>query len=401
MIDPRQISYPPQVPLRPGFDHGTDPDVLLHHPYVWDALREDARAFRSDAMPWTLWYLTRFDDVQAAFQKHGVFSSAQVNYNVTDTHQWIPAQVDPPDHTKYRVLLNPLFGTSAVDNMEPHVRGLARSLVAGLALTGGCDFVADFAQRLPSGVFMHLMGLPAAEADTFLEWAKALLHNSETRDPGAVIRKDASRTIYRYLADVIAARRATRGEDVVSRLLAAQIDGRPVTDGELREICFLLYVAGMDTTAGVFSYAFHHLAEHPEHRKMLIAEPAAIDAFVEEVLRYYSIVATSRVVRDDVEFAGCPMQAGDRIVLSTTGANRDPRQFVDADQFIADRAPNRHIAFGAGIHRCVGAPLARMELRVAIDEWLRVIPGFCVAEGATITQHVGGAAGLDKLGLEW
>jgi cytochrome P450 len=151
----------------------------------------------------------------------------------------------------------------------------------------------------------------------------------------------------------------------------------------------------------VFSYAFRHLAEHPEHRQMLIDNPAAIDAFVEEVLRYYSIVSTSRVVRDDVEFAGCPMRAGDRIVLSTTGANRDPRQFTDADQFIPDRTPNRHIAFGAGIHRCVGAPLARMELRVSIDEWLRVIPNFSVASGANITQHVGGAAGLDTLALEW
>ena len=397
----QQTTDPSQVPLRPGFDHGTDPDVLRRHPYVWDDLREQSSAFRSDAMPWTLWYLTRFDDVQAAFQQHGVFSSAQVNYNVNDTHQWIPAQVDPPDHTKYRVLLNPLFSTRAVAEMEPRVRGLARALAEGLAPTGRCDFVTQFAHRLPSRVFMQLMGLPAEQADTFLGWAKALLHTSDANDPGAVIRKDASRSIYRYLADVIATRRVTPGDDVVSRLLDGQIDGRPVADGELREMCFLLYVAGMDTTAGVFSYAFRHLAEHPEHRRMLIDNPAAIDPFIEEVLRYYSIVATSRVVRDDVEFAGCPMRTGDRIVLSTTGANRDPRQFVDADQFVPDRTPNRHIAFGAGIHRCVGAPLARMELRVAIDEWLCVIPDFAVANDAIVTQHVGGAAGLDNLPLDW
>ena len=166
-------------------------------------------------------------------------------------------------------------------------------------------------------------------------------------------------------------------------------------------MCFLLYVAGMDTTAGVFSYALRHLAEHPEHRQLLSGDPTAIEAFVEEVLRYYSIVATSRVVRVDREFAGCPMRAGDRVVLSTTGANRDPRQFADADRFIPDRAPNRHVAFGVGIHRCVGAPLARMELRVAIDEWLRAIPNFSVAPAALITQHVGGAAGLDVLPLVW
>ncbi len=191
------------------------------------------------------------------------------------------------------------------------------------------------------------------------------------------------------------------GEDVVSRLIAGQVDGRPVTDAELREMCFLLYVAGMDTTAGVFSYLFRHLAEHPEHRHWLRDDPTRIEAFVEEVLRHYSVVATSRVVRDDVEFAGCPMTAGDRIVLSTTGANRDPRQFADADRFLPDRQPNRHLAFGAGIHRCVGAPLARMELRMAVDEWLRAIPDFTVAPGALITQHVGGAAGLDSLPWAW
>lgn len=400
-MDTERLTEAVPVPLRPGFDHGTDPEVLQRHPYVWDDLREQSQAFGSDAMPWTLWYLTRFDDVQAAFQQHGVFSSSQVNYNVNDTHQWIPAQVDPPDHTKYRVLLNPLFGTRAVAAMEPGVRSLSRSLVQGLVATGGCDFVARFAHRVPSGVFMQLMGLPAEQADVFLGWAKALLHTSETSDPDGAIRKDASRTIYRYLAEVIAARRITPGDDVVSHLLGTQVDGRPVTDDELREMCFLLYVAGMDTTAGVFSYAFRHLAEHPEHRRLLIDNPAAIESFVEEVLRFYSIVATSRVVCDDVEFAGCPMRTGDRIVLSTTGANRDPRQFADADRFIPDRAPNRHIAFGAGIHRCVGAPLARMELRVAIDEWLRVIPDFSIATGTTIIQHVGGAAGLDALPLVW
>ncbi len=390
-----------EIPWRRGFDHGTDTTVIDGHPDVWDELREGSRAFRSDAMPWTLWYLTRFEDVQAGFQLHNLFSSAQVNYNVDDTHQWIPAQVDPPNHTKYRVLLNPLFSARAVAEMEPDVRSLARTLAIELAESNGGDFIDRFAHRLPSSVFMALLGLPVEQADTFLGWAKALLHTSNAQDPTGTIRKDASRTIYRYLGDQIVSRRSQPTDDVISRLLAGEVDGRPVTDAEVREMCFLLYVAGMDTTAGTLGYTFRHLATHPEHRRLLIDEPGRIDAFVDECLRYYSTVATSRVVRDDVEFAECPMRSGDRIVLSTTGANRDPRQFADADQFVPDRQPNRHIAFGAGIHRCVGAPLARMELRVAVDEWLRVIPDFAIADDAVITQHVGGAAGLDQLALVW
>ncbi|MDO8364187.1 MAG: cytochrome P450 [Actinomycetota bacterium] len=392
-----------QVPWRHGFDHGVEPSVLAGFPYVWDDLREASRAFRSDAMPWTMWYLTRFDDVQAALQRHDLFSSEQVNYNVTDTHKWIPAQIDPPDHTQYRVVITPLLGVAAMASMEPGIRDIARRLVDEIVAAGGtgCDFVDRFARRLPSGVFMQLLGLPTEEADTFLAWAGEMLLTNNAQDPTGSIRKQAARTIYRYLGDTIAQRRERPGDDVVSRLLDAQVGDRPITDAELLEICFLFYVAGMDTTSGVLSYVFQHLAQRPDHRRLLRERPHMIEPFVEECLRYYSIVATSRVVRDDVEFAACPMHAGDRIVVSTTGANRDPRHFPNADEFVIDRSPNRHLAFGAGIHRCVGAPLARLEVRIAVQEWLRTFPEFSIDPHVPITQHVGGSAGLDNLPLVW
>ena len=391
----------PAGPLRPGFDHGTDPDLLADIAGTWDRLREASRTFSSDAYPWTLWYLTRFDDVDDAFRDHERLSSRQTNYNTEDSHRWIPAQVDPPDHTAFRAALNPHFSPGRVAGLEPAMRAVCAGLIDGFAGDGRCELVTQFAQRFPTAVFLQLVGLPAGDTDTFLAWAQQLLHSPGAGPAAAAARKAATRTIYGYLRELIAARRARPGDDVISRLVSADIDGRPVTDDELLEMAFLLYVAGMDTVAGTLSYVVAHLAVHPADRRLLAEDPGRIPVAVEEFLRYYSIASPARVVQRDHELAGCPVRAGDRVVLATWPANRDPRRFDQAGDFVIDRTPNRHCAFGAGIHRCVGAHLARLELRVALEEWLRVIPDFEIEPGARLTQHVAGAAGLDTLPLRW
>lgn len=392
---------PETVRLRRGFDHGTDTALLADLGGEWDRLREETRAFRSDAHPWTLWYLTRFDDVAAAFRDHERFSSRQTNYNVDDSHRWIPAQVDPPEHTPYRTAINPHFSPRAIAAMEPAVRSRCVELIEEFSGDGQCDVVERFARRFPTSIFMEMMGLPLAESDTFLGWASDLLHTAGSTPESNRIRAAASKTIYRYLRDMIAERRAEPRDDIVSSLLDAEIDGRPITDDELLEIAMLLYIAGMDTVAGLISYTMQHLAEHPEHRRYLREDPSRIPTAVEEFLRYFSVASPARVVATDTDFAGCPMKAGDRVVLATWPADRDPRQFSDAGQFVVDREQNRHCAFGLGIHRCVGSHLARLELRVTIEEWLRRIPDFAVQPGAVVTQHVAGAAGLDNLPLVW
>jgi cytochrome P450 len=391
----------PAGPILSGFDHGTDPALLADVAGEWDRLRESARVFGSDAYPWSVWYLTRFDDVFEAFRDYETLSSRQTNYNVTDTHRWIPAQVDPPEHTPYRTAINPHFGPGAVAAMEPAIRARCVELIDGFADAGRCDVVTQFARRFPTSIFMQMVGLPLDEADTFLGWASRMLHTSGADDESASIRKDAARTIYRYLRQVIADRRDAPGDDVVSALLHADIAGRPITDDELLEVAMLMYVAGMDTVAGMLSYVLQHLATHPEHREALRADPAKVPLAVEEFLRYYSVASPARLVREDGEIAGCPMKAGDRVVLATWPANRDPRQFADAGEFVIDREANRHCAFGVGVHRCVGSHLARLELRVGIEEWLARIADFAVEPGAVITQHVAGAAGLDTLPLIW
>lgn len=387
--------------LRPGFDHGTDPALLADIAGEWDRLREESRTFSSDAYPWTNWYVTRFDDVFEVFRDTERFSSRQTNYNVTDTHRWIPAQVDPPEHTSYRTVLNPMFGPGAIALMEQKVRAVCADLIAGFASDGECDMVTQFAQRFPTSIFLQMMGLPLADTDTFLEWAHQMMHTPGADDAAVQTRKNGARTIYRYMRQMIADRRANPGDDVVSTLLGVQVGDHEITDEELLEIAMLMYVAGMDTVAGMLTYVIAHLARHPDQREYLRADPARVPTAVEEFLRYYSIASPARLVRDDVDYAGCPMQQGDRVVLATWPANRDPRQFADADTFVIDREGNRHCAFGIGIHRCIGSNLARLEIRVAIEEWLRLIPEFTIPEGAVITQHVGGAAGLDTLPLVW
>jgi cytochrome P450 len=204
-----------------------------------------------------------------------------------------------------------------------------------------------------------------------------------------------------YMNAVLEERRTERQDDIVSYLLELRVDGRPLDDDELRQICTLLYAAGLDTVAGQLGYTFLHLAQHAEHRRLVIEQPERIPAFVEEALRMYSIVTTNRIVTRDVEFAGCPMKAGDRVLLSIPAADRDPLAFPDSTTFDVDRVSNRHIAFAAGPHRCLGSHLARLELRIALEEWHRRIPEYRVADGIDVRFHVGGVAGVDNLPLVW
>ena len=391
------------VVCRAGFDHESDPDLLRLHHAEWDRLREDTRAFRSDIAPdWDVWYLLGYEDIHTALQRPDLFSSRHVApYTHVEPHQWIPLELDPPAHTKYRHVLNVRFSPAAVTAMEPAVRAQAAALVDAIAPRGSCDLIADFARRYPTTIFMELMGLPLEEADTFLEWVDRLMHTSNADDPDGSIRAAAAETIYGYLGGLIADRRHRPSDDLVSYLVASTVEGRSMTDAELLEMCFLLYMAGLDTVAGMIGYIFRHLAEHADDRGILVADPDAVPGAVEELLRFYGIVTSARVVTADTEFAGCPMKADDRIIIPYASANRDPAEFADAARFQLDRYPNRHLAFGAGPHRCLGSHLARLELRVAIEEWHARIPDYRIAAGAELRQHIGGVAGLDTLPLTW
>ncbi len=411
-----ETEIPPAVLDRGAWTYSDDPDLLANPWATWDRLRGESRAFVSSeaAKDWDVWTLLRYDDVHDALRAPELFSSRSVLHvyqgpklidpaEADSVRGMIPEELDPPEHTKYRQLLTPLFAPQVVETLEPMIRSWCVELIDGLVARGECDLNRDFARQYPTMIFLRLMGLPDGGAGEFLDTVHERIREatklglSETQSmSGAYIMAMAE-----YMNTVLDERRVRRQDDIVSYLLDVEVDGRPLDDTELQQICTLLYAAGLDTVAGQLGYTFLHLAGRPEHRRLVTEEPECIPAFVEEALRVYSIVTTNRIVTRDVEFAGCPMKAGDRVLLSIPAADRDPLQFPDPDAFDVDRAVNRHIAFAAGPHRCLGSHLARLELRIAIEEWHRRIPEYSVRPGADVTFHAGGVAGVDQLPLVW
>ena len=246
-------------------------------------------------------------------------------------------------------------------------------------------------------VFTEMLGLPVAEADRFVEWNNVLLH--DYADPRR--RQQAGVEINSCLKDLIAQRAAEPRDDLLSELLGCEIDGRPVTREEVHNLAFLLFVAGLDTVTAALSFAFRFLAEHSAHRAQLVADRSLVPGAVEELLRVHAFINMGRTVTADTEFGGVQMKAGDRVLTSTTLAALDPDEFPDPLAVRFDRPANRHLAFGAGPHRCAGSHLAREELRIALEEFHARIPEYSIRPGAVITMHGGGAMGMDRLPIVW
>jgi cytochrome P450 len=394
-----------EIPVRQNYNFERDPNMEADFHDEWKRLSGGARAVRSTFRAdegMTQWYVFDYEDVHWAVQHPEVFSSITIDHNANiGDHRWLPEEVDPPDHGKYRQLLNWQFAPARMKALEPRMRQLAGELIDRLAGRGSCEVMSDFARLFPTTIFIELLGLPVEQAPTFLEWAHQLMHTTHAQDPDFAIRGEAHGKIMGYLADVVEARRGDPRDDIVTYLASSEVDAQPIKHEDLMDLLFMLYMAGLDTVAGMLGYVFRHMAEHPEHRKVVVEQPEAIPTAVEEILRYYAHVTTSRVVAQDIEFAGCPMKAGDRIVLPYPSACRDPKEFENPDEFVIDRNPNRHIGFGAGPHRCAGSHLARLELRFAIEEWHKRIPDYRVPEGTPWHYEVWGVTTLAAVPLVW
>jgi len=370
----------------------------LWHFDNFDRLRRDARAYFGEANGKPMWMFTRLEDIRAAFQDPRMFSSSAVVPGDPDPpYKWIPEMLDPPLHTKWRQLLGVSFTPAAVAKLEPKVRLRFAEILDEIALQGRCDYVADVALRFPNTIFMEIMGLPITDADQFQVWETQILHGASTNTDRAY---GAMMEVVGYFGALIAERRKRPQEDLLSAALGYRIDGDLVSDEDLLAMCLLLFMAGLDTVAMQLSYSMLHLASHEGDRARLVADPELWPTAIEEFLRYYSFVTPGRKIMTTAEFQGCPMKAGEMIYLPLVSANRDQAEFSDADQVIIDRAVNRHIAFGAGPHRCLGSHLARQELRIGLAAWHARIPNYRLAEGVAITEH-GGQVGLDNLPLVW
>lgn len=384
-------------------DWGSDYDIFeqeyVREPYpIWDTLRDTCPVAHSERWGGS-WMPTRYEEVFAIAQDTERFSSRSITVAPVPQDQAgspgygikaLPISVDQPIHTWSRRLLLPAFNLKSVEKWEAVTRDLCRSLVAGFADKGKADAAAGYAQQIPVRVIAGMLGVSKDMSDTFTDWVRGVL---EIGLQNPEIRVKNRHLIIAFFRECIAERRVTPGDDLISELLAAEVDGHPVSDEDIIGMCTLLLVAGIDTTWSAIGSSIWHLATHEEDRKRLAADPSLMTTAVEELLRAYSPVTMARIVNEDTEVAGCPMRAGDRVLMSFPAANRDPEKFEDADKVLLDRGKNPHIAFGVGIHRCVGSNLARMEVRVALEEWMAGIPDFWVEEPESVTWAGGQVRG--------
>lgn len=391
-----------------NFAPNADPN-FERDPYgVWSKLKEFPSFFYNAAdfgmgqggeMGGGRWVVTSAEYVREVFQNSDVFGTALIGAGgdgVSAPRRYVPLAIDPPEHNKFRVLIAPLFSPKNIDKLEAQVAQVTNDLLDDVAKKGGSDFMHDFARVFPGTIFMILMGLPLDQRDQFLQWEEDFFHGDTLETKGRT-----AAAIFQYLQALIAEKRKNPGDDLVSILIDAEVDGESMSQADLEDFCFLLYIAGLDTVNSGLGHIFKYLAQHPEAQKELREDPEKISGFVEEMLRYHAWINTVRVLKKDHEFHGVQMKAGDRIELHDHMASHDPASYDDPDTVDIAREPNPHFAFGGGAHRCAGSHLARRELRVAVREWLQRVPEFSIAPGKEALYFPDGMLALRTLPLSW
>jgi cytochrome P450 len=349
------------------------------------------------------WYLSKYEDVYSAFRDADTFSSAQIRIPYYgDPHgKEIPLQIDDPEHGAWRRVIDPIFTATRMRQYEPEIRKHARSLIAKFADLPSCEFVSAFSIPFPTQIFCMLMGLPPEELAQFQEWETKLINPQEDEDFAEQF-KEAKEGAQRALADLVLRRRreGATGDDAVSILLRSEYEGRPLTDDELTNICGLLFIAGLDTVTQAISSMISYLAEHPAHRQALVDDPSLIPDAVEELLRYDSLIALGRLVVKDTTVRDQTIRAGDRVLLLPGSAGRDETVFENPDEVDFARSPNRHLAFGTGPHRCAGSHLARLELRITLDELHKAMPVYEIEPGEQVKRKAALARATTYLPLK-
>jgi cytochrome P450 len=333
--------------------------------------------------------VSRYADVQATLRNARTFSSrfgAGVG-GLGNDRPMIPLQIDPPEHKKYRKLLDPFLEPRKVARLEQEVGRLVNELIDKFIDTGRCEFLDDFAVPLPCTVFLRLLGLPLEDLDLFLEIKEGIIrgNNETTIQAQFEARTAAGRKCYEYFAKALDRIVEDRVEGLLLDLMEAEIDGECLTRDEIMDVCYLFIIAGLDTVTDSLCCFWTHLMDHPEHRRMIVEDPSLIPSAIEELLRWESPVSgVARVATEHAEIGGCPVHPGDNLFVLVGSANTDPEGIEGADEVDFHRTTNRHFAFGSGIHRCLGSHLARLELRVALREWHRRIPDYHVPAGTQL-----------------
>lgn len=400
----------------PVEDWATDFDIFdaeyVRHPYpVWNALRE--RCPIAHTARWGgAWMATRYADLQELVRLIPALSSrspavvplppelrdevlAEVKQYGSENP---PITSDPPEHKPYKQLILPFFTPQAVDAHRPFTRQLCHELIDRFIEAGSCDAAADYAQQIPPRVIAQILGIDPGRADEFTEWTRGILELGQT-DPELRIRY--RRIIREFFAALVSERRAAPGDDMISKLIGAEIDGKPLSDHTIIGICNLLLVAGIDTTWSSIGAALWHFADNPQDRRRMAREPELLPTAIEELLRFYAPVMMARRVTECVDFGGVTMKPGDKLILNFPAANHDSEAFDRADKVVLDRQRNRHLAFGIGIHRCAGSNLARMEMEAALQTWFERIREFELRDADAVTWVGGQVRGPRRIPVQF
>jgi cytochrome P450 len=342
-------------------------------------------------------------EVRHVLQHPEVFSSGIDAVAIGQVRPLIPLQIDPPHHKNYRKLLDPLFAPKQITLLEDQTRALVKRLIEPLVATGGCNFHTAIAEPLPTTVFLQLLGLPVDRVGEFLKLKDGIIRPPvKTTEEREAYTAEVGKEIYKVLQEAIDLRQVQRSDDFISMFLDAEVDGHRLTEEDVLDIGYLFFLAGLDTVTSSLDCMLSFLAQSPGHREQIVADPSCIPHAIEEMLRWETPVqGIVRVATEDTDIGGCPIEKGRVVTVMLHSANTDERAWGDTvDQVDFDRAENRHIAFGGGVHRCLGSHLARMELRVALEEWHKAIPDYRIKEGVTL-MYSQGLRSVDNLELVW
>jgi cytochrome P450 len=374
-----------QPPVQDWF---TDFDPLdsrwIEDPFpIWDEMRRSCPVAHTGRYN-GVYFLSRYEDVRAAAYDTDHFSSRRIFVRETAAIDPAtpPITADPPRHRPSRVPLLPRFSPEAVKALEAPTQAICRELIGKLIGNERCDVAGDYAMHIPMYVLIHMFGVSREVSDQYRKWVLDNLEGGIT-DHALYIRSVVE--MRRYFQNLVKERRSNPGSDLVSYLATLTYQDKPLPDRQIQGTLALLLIAGIETTASALCSTFWHLASHPHDLQRLVAEPELLPAAIEEFLRAFSPLTVAREIMPGAGLGGCRFETGEMAMLSFPSANRDPEVFEDPNRVIIDRADNsRHLAFGIGIHRCLGMHLARMEMRVALGEWLERIPEFRLDQSVPI-----------------
>ena len=378
-----------------------DPEALAHPQPLFKLLR-DAGPFVDMGEERGMLIVGGDEDCRHVLQHPEIFSSGIDAVEIGQVRPLIPLQIDPPQHKNFRKLLDPIFAPKQVHLLEDQTRELVRGLIDAVVDAGGCNFHEAIAEPLPTTVFLQLLGLPVERAKEFIALKDGIIrpptHTPEERR--AYTRKVGAR-IYEVLQEAIDERAGDRRDDFLSRFLDAEVDGHRLTNDDVLDIGYLFFLAGLDTVTASLDCMLSYLAQHPDQRRRIVEDPSVIQHAIEEMLRWETPVqGVVRVTTEDTELGGCPIAKGQVVTVMLGSANTDERTWPEVDSVDFDRPENRHLAFGGGAHRCLGSHLARMELRVALEEWHRAVPDYRIKDGVDLLYSQGLRA-VENLELVW